>query len=103
MNEFWSYWYFHIPNFVLAAIMYTLLGRLALGLFVPENWDNYIWRAFKTVTDPVVRAVRYVTPDALGHPLVLVFSSLWLMVVRIAYLLVLIRFGLGPAANPGAA
>ena len=52
MNGFWTYWYFHIPNFVLAAVMYTLLGRLVLGFFVPENWDNYIWRGFKRVTDP---------------------------------------------------
>jgi hypothetical protein len=102
MNDFWSYWYFHIPNFILAAVMYTLLGRLALGLFVPENWDNYIWRAFRIVTDPVVRVVRYATPDALGHPLVLVFSALWLMVFRVGYLLVLIRFGIAPGANPGA-
>ncbi|TIV11798.1 MAG: YggT family protein, partial [Mesorhizobium sp.] len=48
MNDFWSYWYFHIPNFILAAVMYTLMGRLLLGLFVPESWDNYIWRFFKT-------------------------------------------------------
>jgi uncharacterized protein YggT (Ycf19 family) len=103
MNEFWSYWYFHIPNFVLAAIMYTLLGRLVLGLFVPDNWDNYIWRFFKTVTDPSVRVVRYVTPDVLGHPVVLIFGSLWLMAIRVAYLLALIKFGLGPVANQGAA
>jgi uncharacterized protein YggT (Ycf19 family) len=103
MNDFWSYWYFHIPNFVLAAIMYTLLGRLALGLFVPEDWDNYIWRAFRTVTDPFVRVVRYVTPDVLGQPVVLIFGSLWLIAIRVAYLLALIKSGLGPVANPGAA
>ena len=103
MNGFWSYWYFHIPNFVLAAVMYTLIGRIVLGLFVPDNWDNYIWRFFKLVTDPFVRAVRYVTPDVLAHPVVLVFGALWLMAIRVAYLLVLIKFGLGPVANPGAA
>ena len=26
-----TYWYFHLPNFVLAALMYTLLGRVLLG------------------------------------------------------------------------
>ncbi|HEY6631222.1 MAG TPA: YggT family protein [Rhizobiaceae bacterium] len=103
MNEFWSYWYFHIPNFLLAAVMYTLLGRFVLGMLAPENWDNYIWRAFKAVTDPVVGIVRYITPDTLGHPLVLVFGSLWLMVVRVAYLVLLIRFGLAPGANAGGA
>ena len=26
-NPLLTYWYFHLPNFVLAALMYTLLGR----------------------------------------------------------------------------
>ncbi|NGO52411.1 YggT family protein [Allomesorhizobium camelthorni] len=102
MNEFWSYWYFHVPNFVLAAIMYTLLGRLVLGLFVPENWDNFIWRGFKFITDPVVRVVRYVTPDVIAHPLVLLFGVLWLMAIRFVYLATLLNLGLGPVAAPGA-
>ena len=29
-----TYWYFHLPNFILAALMYTLLGRAVLGLVV---------------------------------------------------------------------
>ena len=29
-----SFWYFHLPNFVLAALMYTLLGRVLLALIV---------------------------------------------------------------------
>jgi len=102
MNSFWSYWYFHIPNFILAALMYTLLGRLALGLFVHEDWDNYIWRAFRKITDPVARGVRFITPDALPHGIVLVFAVFWLMLARLAWLVILINLGLAPAANPGA-
>jgi uncharacterized protein YggT (Ycf19 family) len=102
LNDFWSYWYFHLPNFLLAALMYTLLGRLILGLFVREDWDNYIWRFFKTVTDPFVRLVRYGTPDVIGHPVVLLFGVLWLLTVRFVYLAALINLGLGPVANPGA-
>lgn len=104
MNDFWSNWYFHIPNFVLAAVMYTLLGRLVLGLFVPEDWDNYIWRAFRKVTDPYVRAVRYVTPDALTHIVVLIFGVLWLMTLRLVYFVMLANAGLigGGAASAGA-
>ena len=30
-NPFLTYWYYHLPNFVLAALMYTLLGRVLLG------------------------------------------------------------------------
>ena len=29
-----AYWYFHLPNFILAALMYTLLGRALLALIV---------------------------------------------------------------------
>lgn len=101
MGPFWSYWYFHIPNFILAALMYTLLGRLALGVFVHEDWDNYIWRAFKKITDPTVRAARYVTPDILPHGIVLVFGVFWLMLLRLAWLVVLLNLGLAPSANPG--
>jgi hypothetical protein len=28
---FLTYWYFHLPNFVPAALMYTLLGRALIG------------------------------------------------------------------------
>ena len=99
MNDFWSYWYFHIPNFVLAAVMYTLIGRLLLGLFVAEDWDNYIWRAFKRVTDPTVGAVRAITPAALPHQVVLVFAVLWLMAIRVAFIIVLLRLGLAPVVE----
>ncbi|MEP9390365.1 hypothetical protein [Mesorhizobium sp. KR9-304] len=99
MNDFWSYWYFHIPNFILAAIMYTLLGRLVLGLFVPENWDNYIWRAFKLITDPILKLVRFVTPNALTGLVVIVFGVLWIMLIRLVYLVALINYGLAPVAQ----
>ena len=99
MGGFWSYWYFHIPNFILAAIMYTMIGRLLLGFFVDENWTNFIWRGFKRITDPTVRLVRAVTPAALPHPVVLAFAALWLMTIRIAYLIVLLRSGLAPVVS----
>ena len=60
-NSLLDYWYFHLPNFVLAALMYTLLGRALLGLMVRSQFANYIWRFFCRVTDPVVAAVTPVT------------------------------------------
>ena len=53
-----TYWYFHLPNFVLAALMYTLLGRAVLGLIVDAGFPNYIWRFFCRITDPFVAADR---------------------------------------------
>ncbi len=97
--NFWSYWYFHIPNFVLAAIMYTLIGRLVLGFFVPENWDNYIWRFFRLITDPFVKVVRFVTPQVLSHTVVIVFAVLWTMAIRLVFLVALLNLGLAPASS----
>ena len=58
MGAFLSYWYFHLPDYVLAAVMYTLLGRVALSLFVEPDSPNYIWRFFCRVTDPAIAALR---------------------------------------------
>jgi uncharacterized protein YggT (Ycf19 family) len=57
-----SYWYFHLPNFILAALIYTLLGRVVLALFIEPDSKNYIWRFFCRITDPIVGAVAIVTP-----------------------------------------
>jgi uncharacterized protein YggT (Ycf19 family) len=98
-NTFLAHWYFHIPNFVLAAVMYTLMGRIALGLFVPADWDNYIFRAFVRITDPVVAIVRLVTPQILPLQIVMLFGVLWLLVVRILFFIIMNNAGLAPVTN----
>lgn len=99
MPDFWTYWYFHIPNFVLAALAYTLLGRFTLGFFVAEDWNNYIWRAFKRLTDPVVSLVAVATPRIVPHRVVLLFAALWLTVARVALALSLAAAGLLPTGG----
>ena len=96
MNPLFQYWYFHLPNFVLAAVMYSLLGRIILSFFVAPNWNNYIWRAFVKVTGPVVRLVRFITPAVFPDVLVLVFGFFWLMAARVVLLVVLGNYGLLP-------
>ena len=98
---FLSQWYFHLPNYVMAALMYTLLGRFILGSFVAAEWNNYIWRAFVAFTDPVVRVVRFATPLAIATPLVLLFGALWLMALRVVFFLVMVRLGFAPTAGQG--
>src|SRR3546814_8197109 len=83
-NPFWTYWYFHVPNYVIAALVYTLVARFGLSLFVSRDWPNYIWRFFLRLTDPVLAAVGWVTPSfvhGIFMPLVAVF---WLVLLRIA-------------------
>lgn len=94
---FWELWYFHVPNYVLAALMYSMLGRLLLSFFFPPGSRNYIFLAFVRLTDPVIAVVRPITPHAVPYLLVLVFATLWLLVLRFALLAVLVN-SLTPAA-----
>lgn len=87
---FWDLWYFHVPNYLLAALMYSLLGRLLLSFFFPPESRNYIFRAFVRLTDPVLAVVRPMTPHAVPFLLVLVFATLWLLVLRFALLAMLL-------------
>ena len=33
----WSYWYFHIPNYFLSLVFYCLFGRFFLSFFLPPD------------------------------------------------------------------
>ena len=98
-NPFIAQWWFHLPNFVLAALMYTMLGRFVLSFLFPPESTNYIWRAFVRLTDPVLRLVRFVTPLVVPPMLVLLFASVWLLAARVALLVLFASIGQMPATG----
>jgi YggT family protein len=91
-----SLWYFHLPNFILAAFMYTLLGRALLGLLVQPDSENYIWRAFCRLTDPIVAAVALVTPRSTAPVVVWLFGFVWLFWLRVGFLYLFLLLGAVP-------
>jgi uncharacterized protein YggT (Ycf19 family) len=96
MNPLLDYWYFHLPNFVLAALMYSLLGRLVMSSFAPAGWKNYIWRAFVQLTEPVLEVVRIITPSCVPEVILTVFAVLWIALLRLVFVIVLAGFDLLP-------
>ena len=95
--SFLTYWYYYLPDYALAVIMYTLLGRVALSLFLEPDSPNYIWRFFCRLTDPAIAVVAHVTPKA-AAPLVLwLFSSVWLFWLRFLLRATYAAAGLIPA------
>jgi YggT family protein len=98
-NSLLTYWYYHLPNFILAALMYTLLGRALLGLIVGPDSSNYIWRFFCLVTDPVVAAVAVVTPKAVSPVVIWLFGVVWLFWLRVGLLILLTMFGATPKVS----
>lgn len=86
-------------NFVLAALMYTLLARFLLSFVFPPDSPNYIFRAFVRLTDPVLAVVRPITPAAVPHLVLLIFAAIWMLVVRILVILAMLP---APPSAPGA-
>jgi YGGT family len=98
-NPLLTYWYFHLPNFVLAALMYTLLGRALLGLIVGPDSSNYIWRFFCRITDPFVALIAPVTPKAAAPVVLWLFGVVWLFWLRVGLLYLFLLFGAVPRAS----
>jgi YggT family protein len=98
-NWLLTYWYFHLPNLVLAAMMYTMLGRAILGLVVAPDSKNYIWRFFCRVTDPVVAVIATVTPKAVVPVILWLFGFVWIFWLRLVLFIVFNYFGLSPPSG----
>jgi hypothetical protein len=92
-DSFFSYWYFHIPNLVMAALLYTLIGRYLLELFFASQQDAVILKVFRSVTDPFVLLVRVITPRIVPNGLVVIFSIVWLMGLRLFLYLTMLAAG----------
>jgi YggT family protein len=83
LPSFLANWPFQVPNLVLSILMYTLIGRMLLGLVLPAGSNNYIMRFFERLTDPVVRAVRLAAPGIVPLPVLVAFGVVWLFALRI--------------------
>jgi len=97
--RFLEYWYFHIPNYVLAALMYSLLGRFLLSFMFSGDRQNYIYRAFVRLTDPALAAVRFITPRTVPPPLTVLLAAIWMLILRFALLVGFVSAGLAPEVS----
>ena len=95
-NPLFTDWFFQLPNYLLAVLMYMLLGRLVLSFFFQADSANVIWRSFVRVTDPVVAAVGVITPRITPLPVIVLFGAIWMLVLRFVYLTFLLKMGYAP-------
>jgi uncharacterized protein YggT (Ycf19 family) len=96
MNETLADWLYHGPNLVLAALLYTLLGRYILTLLFRGDQSRVILKVFAQVTDPVLKAVRVITPAVVPNGLVMIASIFWLIIARMVWLLIAAMYGFLP-------
>ena len=54
-----------VIDYLLGMIMWTLIGRFGMGIFLPQNSQFFFMRFFVRVTDPLIRLFRPITPGFL--------------------------------------
>jgi hypothetical protein len=98
-ESFAAHWYFHVPNLIMAAMIYTLIGRYLLELIFRKNTDAVILNVFRQVTDPLLRLVRLITPAIVPNGLVVVLAIVWLLGLRMFWLLTILAAGIRPTVT----
>ena len=71
-----------ILDFALGTVMWTLIGRAAMNLFLPTNSEFFFMKAFVQMTDPLIRVFRPITPSFLVEPLVPLFVAWFFYMFR---------------------
>jgi hypothetical protein len=79
--SFLSYWYLQLPSLLLAVCIYLLLARLVIEPVLGA--DTIVMRVLASLTNPVVKTVRAITPRVVPSALVVAFAIMWLLSLRI--------------------
>jgi hypothetical protein len=81
-----------IPIWVLAidycagVVMWTLIGRSAMNLFLPETSDFFFMKVFVKATNPLLKAFKPITPAFL-LPLLIPLYVAWFFFLARFYLM----------------
>ena len=100
-NLWWSYLPFHLGNYALALLFWTLIGRFMFGMFLRPDSPNYIYRWFCRLTDWFVRPVAFITPRVMPPVFIAPIAAFWLIMIRILFFAVMLATGQLPSI-PGA-
>ena len=85
MLNIFSPWVLALDYF-LGAIMWTLIGRFAMGLFLPEDSSFFFMKFFVRVTEPLLALFAPITPNFLVRPLVPLFVAWFFYIIRFYFM-----------------
>lgn len=71
-----------VIDYVFGVVMWTLIGRVGMSLFLPENSSFFFMRVFVRMTNPLLRAFRFITPGFLIRPLVPLYVAWFFFLFR---------------------
>jgi len=93
MSEAFPIWVIVI-DYVLGVIMWTLIGRVGMGLFLPENSSFFFMRIFVRTTDPLLKLFAPITPAFLIRPLVPLYVAWFFFLFRFYLMPLLLGYSL---------
>jgi hypothetical protein len=92
----WGYLPFWVVNYGLAIVLWSCIGRFLLSFFISRQPSNYIWLAFRALTDWAVAASSWLTPRFVHPSLLPLIAAFWIAYLRIAAFAVMWNLGLTP-------
>jgi uncharacterized protein YggT (Ycf19 family) len=71
-----------VLDYLLGMVMWTLAGRAAMTLFLPEDSNFFFMRFFVKITDPLIRFFKPITPAFLINQLIPVYVAWFIFMFR---------------------
>jgi uncharacterized protein YggT (Ycf19 family) len=71
-----------VIDYILGVIMWTLIGRVAMNIFLPEDSEFFFMRFFVGVTNPLIRLFKPITPSFLAPGLVPLYVAWFFFMIR---------------------
>ncbi|MDH5190193.1 MAG: YggT family protein [Gammaproteobacteria bacterium] len=81
MTEAFPLWVIVI-DYALGVVMWTLIGRFGMRLFLPEESRFFFSRFFIRVTDPLIKVFRPITPGFLVEIMVPLYVAWFFYMAR---------------------
>ena len=71
-----------IIDYILGVVMWTLIARFGMRLFLPEESRFFFSRFFIRVTDPLLKVFAPITPSFLVAPMVPLYVAWFFYMLR---------------------
>jgi hypothetical protein len=71
-----------VLDYILGIVMWTLIGRVGMNIFLPVNSSFFFMKFFVRATDPLLKLFAPITPGFLIPPLVPLYVAWFFFMVR---------------------
>jgi len=71
-----------IIDYIMGALMWTLIGRFGMSLFLQDNSEFFFMRIFVKLTQPLIDVCRPITPGFLIERLKPLYVAWFLFIIR---------------------